>query len=74
MVTRRMRPLLVAGRVIHQIGLPFHWSFAGEVVGGNANDLTSLLAEHNVEHARGEGVRLPGRGRPPRRPRSPARR
>ncbi len=48
MVTRRLRPLLVEGRVIHQIGLPFHWAFAGEVVGGNANDLTSLVADPNV--------------------------
>jgi formate dehydrogenase major subunit len=48
MVTRRLRPLWVEGRVIHQIGLPFHWAFAGEVVGGNANDLTSLVADPNV--------------------------
>jgi len=48
MVTRRLRPLRVAGRVIHQIGLPFHWAFAGEVVGDNANDLTSLVADSNV--------------------------
>ena len=48
MVTRRLRPLRVEGRVIHQIGLPFHWAFAGEVVGDNANDLTALLADPNV--------------------------
>ncbi len=48
MVTRRLRPLFVEGRVIHQIGLPFHWAFAGETVGGNANDLTALLADPNV--------------------------
>jgi formate dehydrogenase major subunit len=48
MVTRRLRPLLVEGRLIHQIGLPFHWAFAGEVVGGNANDLTALVADPNV--------------------------
>ena len=48
MVTRRLRPLLVEGRVVHQIGIPFHWAFAGEVVGGNANDLTSLVADPNV--------------------------
>jgi formate dehydrogenase major subunit len=48
LVTRRLRPLLVEGRIIHQIGLPFHWAFAGEVVGGNANDLTSLVADPNV--------------------------
>jgi formate dehydrogenase major subunit len=48
MVTRRLRPLRVEGRVIHQIGLPFHWAFAGEVVGANANDLTALVADPNV--------------------------
>ncbi len=48
MVTRRLRPLSIEGRVIHQIGIPFHWAFAGEVVGGNANDLTSLVADPNV--------------------------
>jgi formate dehydrogenase major subunit len=48
MVTRRLRPLRVQGRIIHQVGLPFHWAFAGEVVGGNANDLTSIVADPNV--------------------------
>jgi len=48
MVTRRLRPLPVEGRIVHQVGLPFHWAFAGEVVGGNANDLTSLVADPNV--------------------------
>jgi formate dehydrogenase major subunit len=48
MVTRRLRPLVVDGRVIHQVGLPFHWAFAGETVGGNANDLTALIADPNV--------------------------
>jgi formate dehydrogenase major subunit len=48
MVTRRLRPLLVEGAVMHQIGLPFHWAFAGEVVGDNANDITALLADPNV--------------------------
>jgi formate dehydrogenase major subunit len=48
MVTRRLRPFAVEGRVVHQIGLPFHWAFAGESVGSNANDLTALLADTNV--------------------------
>ena len=54
MVTRRMRPLVVNGRVVHQVGLPFHWGFAGQVVGGNANDLTSLVAEQNVSMHEGK--------------------
>ena len=48
MVTRRLHPLTIDGRLIHQVGLPFHWAFAGEVVGDNANDLTSLVADPNV--------------------------
>ena len=48
MVTRRLRPLRIEGSVVHQIGIPFHWAFAGEVVGDNANDLAALVADPNV--------------------------
>jgi formate dehydrogenase major subunit len=48
MVTRRMKPLRVAGTTVHQVGLPFHWGFAGECVGGQANDLIPILADPNV--------------------------
>jgi formate dehydrogenase major subunit len=54
MVTRRLRPLPIAGRVVHQIGLPFHWAFSGEVVGDNANDVTSLVADPNVSMHEGK--------------------
>ena len=33
MVTRRLKPLVVDGQTIHQIGMPFHWGYAGEAVG-----------------------------------------
>ena len=48
MVTRRLRPLKINGRVIHQIGIPFHWGYAGESVGDIANDLVALSCEPNV--------------------------
>jgi formate dehydrogenase major subunit len=48
MVTRRLRPFALKERIVHQIGLPFHWAFAGETVGGNANDLTAIVADPNV--------------------------
>ena len=48
MVTRRVRPLQVDGRIVHQIAIPFHWGFAGETVGAIANDLTSIVADPNV--------------------------
>jgi formate dehydrogenase major subunit len=75
MVTRRLRPLLVEGRVIHQIGLPFHWAFAGEAVGGNANDLTPLVADPNVSMHESKAFacqvcagRQAGRAPPPTKP------
>lgn len=68
LVTRRIRPLAVEGRTVHQVGLPFHWAFAGETVGGNANDLTALLAEPNVSMHEGKvfacQVELKPGGRP----------
>jgi formate dehydrogenase major subunit len=48
MVTRRMRPLFVSGRVVHQIGLPFHWGFQGKSTGSITNDLAHMVLEPNV--------------------------
>src|SRR5579875_2615908 len=48
MVTRRMRPLRVNGKTIHQIGLPFHWGFQGKVRGSITNDLAHMVLEPNV--------------------------
>ncbi|MDY3557626.1 molybdopterin-dependent oxidoreductase [Gemmata sp. JC673] len=54
LVTPRIKALTVDGRAVHQVGLPFHWGFAGEVVGGNANDLTAIVAEANVSMHEGK--------------------
>lgn len=48
MVTLRIKPLKIAGRIIHQIGLPFHWGYKGVVTGDVANDLLLLVADRNV--------------------------
>lgn len=48
MVTSRIQPMQIEGRTHHQIGVPFHWGYAGETVGGSANDLTLLVADANV--------------------------
>jgi formate dehydrogenase major subunit len=48
LVTRRMRPLRIKGRTIHQIGLPYHWSSKGLVRGDAANDLIGFVADPNV--------------------------
>jgi formate dehydrogenase major subunit len=48
LVTDRIPPLEVQGRVTHQIGLPYHWGTRGLVTGGSANDLSSIALDPNV--------------------------
>ena len=48
MVTHRIQPLTVNGGIMHQIGMPFHWGFAGETIGAMVNDLTSVTGDPNV--------------------------
>jgi formate dehydrogenase major subunit len=48
LVTNRIRPLRIQGRVIHQIGLPYHWAGKGLVRGDAANELTGFVADPNV--------------------------
>jgi formate dehydrogenase major subunit len=48
MVTPRLRPLQVEGRTIHQIGIPIHFGWAGEVSGSSVNELTSMISDPNV--------------------------
>ncbi len=47
-VTARMRPLWVAGRTVHQVGLPYHWGYKGKVKGDVVNDLLVISEEPNV--------------------------
>jgi formate dehydrogenase major subunit len=47
-VTSRMRPLRVDGRVVHQIGLPWHWGYGTSHPGDSTNDLTALASDPNV--------------------------
>src|SRR5919197_6778406 len=48
MVTDRMKPLVVEGREVHQVGLPYHWGKRGVVTGDTVNDLFSLALDPNV--------------------------
>lgn len=50
MVTKRMRPLRVAGRQVHQVGVPIHWHYFGGVARNNtaANLLTPFIGDANV--------------------------
>jgi formate dehydrogenase major subunit len=48
LVSRRIRPMHLNGKVVHQIALPYHFGSAGAVRGGAANDLLSISGEPNV--------------------------
>ncbi|MCW2599683.1 MAG: formate dehydrogenase, alpha subunit [Frankiales bacterium] len=48
LVTDRLVPLRVAGRVVHQVWMPYHWGNVGLVVGDVVNDLFGITAEPNV--------------------------
>jgi formate dehydrogenase major subunit len=70
LVTERVRPIkLRDGRVVHQIGMPYHWSYAGISTGDAANDLLGIVLDPNT-HIQESKVStcdiLPGR-----RPRGP---
>ena len=48
LVTRRMRPFNINGKVIHQVGMPWHWGYEGLSTGDVVNEMTSLVADPNV--------------------------
>ncbi len=48
LVTRRMRPFMVDGKTVHQIGLPWHWGWQGSAKGDVVNNLSALVGDPNV--------------------------
>ena len=50
LVTERVVPLRAGGKVIHQIGLPYHWGVGDDalVSGDSANDLFGVTLDPNV--------------------------
>jgi formate dehydrogenase major subunit len=51
LVTERMTPLVISGRTIHQVGLPYHWGVGRDAVvsGDAANDLLGIALDPNVQ-------------------------
>jgi formate dehydrogenase major subunit len=49
LVTRRIRPFrLGRGRIVHHVGLPWHWGYKGISTGDVVNDLSALVGDPNV--------------------------
>jgi len=70
LVTERMTPLRVAGRTLHQIGLPWHWGPNGITTGDAANELSHLSLDPNVHIQEVKAMACDIQ--PGRRPRGPA--
>jgi formate dehydrogenase major subunit len=56
LVTPRMRPLVLQGRAVHQVGLPYHWGYRGLVRGDVANDLLAISEEPTVRIFESKGL------------------
>ena len=54
LVTHRIGVMNVAGKRIHQVGMPWHWGWAGLVKGDIVNELTSLIGDPNVSMHEGK--------------------
>jgi len=67
LVTDRLAPLVVQGRAVHQVGLPYHWGWRGLSTGDSANDLFGLVLDPNVHIQEGKAATCDIR--PGRRPR-----
>jgi formate dehydrogenase major subunit len=48
LVTSRIKPLRIGGRMVEQVGLPWHFGFAGLATGDSANVLTAAVGCANT--------------------------
>ena len=48
MVTKRLRPMAVAGKTIHEVAMPWHWGYMGLSTGPSANELTPNAGDANT--------------------------
>jgi formate dehydrogenase major subunit len=47
-VTKRWKPYNIDGRIIHEVGIPWHWGWAGMAPGESANILTPFIGDANT--------------------------
>ena len=48
LVTKRLRPFNLDGKIVHQVGMPWHWGYMGIATSDIANNTTALVADPNV--------------------------
>jgi formate dehydrogenase major subunit len=67
MVTRRVKPIRLGDKVLHSVGLPYHFGARGIVTGDSTNDLLHVALDPNVHIQATKGLTCDIR--PGRRPR-----
>ncbi len=48
LVTRRLRPFRIDGRLIYQVGMPWHFGWQGYATGDIVNDLSAVVGDPNT--------------------------
>ncbi len=48
LVTARFEPFFVGGKLVHQVGIPWHYGYAGLATGASANVLTANVGDPNT--------------------------
>jgi formate dehydrogenase major subunit len=56
LVTPRVQTLEIEGKLVYQVGLPFHWGYSGLVKGDIGNDLIAISEEPNVRIMESKGL------------------
>ncbi len=56
LVTPRIQMLTIAGKPVHQVGLPYHWGYSGLIKGDIGNDLVAISEEPNVRIMETKGL------------------
>ena len=48
LVTKRIQPLRIDGKMVHVVGMPWHWGYMGLATGDVVNDTSAMVADPNV--------------------------
>jgi formate dehydrogenase major subunit len=48
LVSPRMKPLLIGGKQVHVVGMPWHFGHTGLALGDIANTLSAIVGEPNI--------------------------
>jgi formate dehydrogenase major subunit len=48
MITKRLKPMQISGKTVHEVALPWHWGFMGLSTGDSANILTPNVGDANT--------------------------